>query len=1212
MLPWFLAEYCGVRPKPVLIGSTALCMLLFFINLTQPYTLLYSEIHGIDRLLLPWGEDVLLPLATASIWGNISAVYLLFVPIFGLYLLVKRLRFDRKRSVRNMILAMALLLVTLTQAVLVRIMGLHNFPPLGMFGFLSMVIIMGMTLARELRDDQKRAEEALQDSEHKTRAILDKSFVFIGLMSPEGILLDANRTSLELIGVSPQDVFNKPFWESPWWSHSTELQNKLRESIKSAATGIEIRFEASHPTIDGNLRYVDFSLRPVKNELGAIIYLIPEGHDITERKQAEENLKESERKLTTLLGNLPGLAYRCKNDPDWTMIFMSEGCFELTGYYPKELVGNHLNSYGNLIHLDDADMVWQKVQDATNNHTLWQIEYRIHTKEGKEKWVWEQGCGVYNNAGVLEVLEGFITDITERKYAEEALTKSEEKYRYIVDNAPIGIFQRNLEGQYNYCNITLANHFECNNIDEFLENYNAIPLRWANLNKYAEYLELLMNKGKVLGFEVETKLINGKTKWFSLFTELDTSSSVLNGFSVDITERKLAEDELVQSEARLSALLSSMKDIIFEIDLDGRFEGYYAQDTKGLYIPPDFFIKKPFNEVLPLNVSKLLKEAIDNIYEGKQFEQFEYSLIIENNIQYESAIVTPRYNTSKEIIGITVVCRDITERKMNESILIKLYTAINFSKASIIITDIEGNIEFTNPFFSQITGYSKDEYLGKNPRILKSGIHSVEFYKTMWDTIKLGNTWEGELCNRKKNGELYWEKSIITPIKNEKAEIVNFVAIKSDITLEKKHKYLNDITLEIFEKAEHLTIEDILKYSIELGIKLTDSEIGFFHFVNDDQETISLQAWSAKTMDICNIPTLDKHYPISKAGVWVDCFIQKKPVIHNDYTSLSHKKGLPEGHATITRDLSVPVIIENKVVAIFGVGNKNLGYNETDAEFLSIFADSVWNIIRRKKAEIDTNKARRKAEESDHLKTQFLLNMSHEVRTPMNAINGFSSMLNKKDLSDEKRSLFTSIIISSSNQLQSIVDNILTISLLETKQEKIWLEPVCINTILSDLYATINIQAQKKQISLFVNQQLSDKQSEIYIDKTKLIQILSNLIGNALKFTHEGFVEFGYTLESNIESESDDPDKGDKIQFYIRDTGIGIEPEMQEKIFERFAQVEIGMAKQYGGNGLGLSISKGFIELLGGKIWVNSEFGKGSTFYFTIPYNPVKEIGKIV
>lgn len=257
------------------------------------------------------------------------------------------------------------------------------------------------------------------------------------------------------------------------------------------------------------------------------------------------------------------------------------------------------------------------------------------------------------------------------------------------------------------------------------------------------------------------------------------------------------------------------------------------------------------------------------------------------------------------------------------------------------------------------------------------------------------------------------------------------------------------------------------------------------------------------------------------------------------------------------------------------------------------------DITDRKLQEQELLKAKEKAEESDRLKTQFLLNMSHEIKTPMNAINGFSNLLNKPDLSDEKRKSFTSIIINSSNQLQSIVENILTISALETKVERTIIQPVSINSIIVDLLAIFKTQASNHNISLYSKQELTDKQSEIYTDKTKVTQILTNLISNAIKFTHEGYVEFGYNLKNN------------ELEFYVKDTGIGIKPELQEKIFERFIQVEMGLTRRYGGNGLGLAISKGFVELLGGKFWLHSEIEKGSTFYFSIPYKHVHEIEKI-
>jgi len=285
-----------------------------------------------------------------------------------------------------------------------------------------------------------------------------------------------------------------------------------------------------------------------------------------------------------------------------------------------------------------------------------------------------------------------------------------------------------------------------------------------------------------------------------------------------------------------------------------------------------------------------------------------------------------------------------------------------------------------------------------------------------------------------------------------------------------------------------------------------------------------------------------------------------------------------------------------------------VGYQYKPDHFVAAFLE----ITKRKQAEIQLQEmneklnqtnielllAKDKVEESDQLKTAFLQNMSHEIRTPMNAIIGFTGFLDNPDLSIEKRKSFTSIIQNSTNQLLSIITDILSISAIETKQEKASIDKVCINNIIVDLLAIFKTQALTHNISLYAKQQLTDIQSNIYTDKTKVTQILTNLITNALKFTHEGFIEFGYILKNEF------------IEFYVKDSGIGIKTEMQEKIFERFRQANENINKQYGGTGLGLAISKAFAELLGGKIWVQSELEKGSTFYFTIPYKPVYEIDK--
>jgi signal transduction histidine kinase len=240
--------------------------------------------------------------------------------------------------------------------------------------------------------------------------------------------------------------------------------------------------------------------------------------------------------------------------------------------------------------------------------------------------------------------------------------------------------------------------------------------------------------------------------------------------------------------------------------------------------------------------------------------------------------------------------------------------------------------------------------------------------------------------------------------------------------------------------------------------------------------------------------------------------------------------------------------------------------------------------------------AKEKAEESDRLKTSFLQNISHEIRTPMNAIVGFSGILENPDVTEERRRSFITIIQNSSQHLLSIVDDILTIASLETKQEKTNIQKTSINTIFSDLLEIFSIQASNQKISFKSNPGLSDKDSEIYTDGTKFNQVMSNLLTNALKFTSQGSIEFGYELTENQTNKY--------LLFYVKDTGIGIKKEMHDKIFDRFRQVSESKDKKYGGTGLGLAISKAFVEMLDGKIWVESELNKGSIFYFTIPYNP--------
>lgn len=295
------------------------------------------------------------------------------------------------------------------------------------------------------------------------------------------------------------------------------------------------------------------------------------------------------------------------------------------------------------------------------------------------------------------------------------------------------------------------------------------------------------------------------------------------------------------------------------------------------------------------------------------------------------------------------------------------------------------------------------------------------------------------------------------------------------------------------------------------------------------------------------------------------------------------------------------IIVEREIIGkkkepiLIEMNSKRLDDNYLIASFR--------DLTERQKAEQtirESNKqlklAKEKAEYSDKLKSEFLANMSHEIRTPMNGIMGFSDMLNDPELEVDKRNYYTSIIINSSNQLKRIIDDILEISELETKQIKVVNTEVCINNLLLELFSIYDSKAKDNKTPIYISKPLNDIESTILTDEVKLRKILNNLIDNALHYTSEGHIEVGYKLKDNV------------LEFHVKDTGIGIKDEMQHLIFERFSQEDKSLSRRYGGLGLGLSIAKENSELLGGSIFVDSKKGEGSTFYFTIPYIQSKEI----
>jgi signal transduction histidine kinase/CheY-like chemotaxis protein/ABC-type amino acid transport substrate-binding protein len=412
----------------------------------------------------------------------------------------------------------------------------------------------------------------------------------------------------------------------------------------------------------------------------------------------------------------------------------------------------------------------------------------------------------------------------------------------------------------------------------------------------------------------------------------------------------------------------------------------------------------------------------------------------------------------------------------------------------------------------------------------------------------------------------------------------------SNLALQVDELRLNAM-LKLSESASQMSERELLQHGLEEAERLTGSTIGYLHFINADQETIELYAWSHATLKLCTAAH-DSHYPVKQAGIWADTVRFQRPVVHNDYPHMEGRYGIPEGHFPLLRHMAVPVMEGERVRMIVGVGNKPGNYEDADVRELQLIGDSLWKIVSLQRALAALERARDQAEAASRAKSTFLANMSHELRTPMNAIMGMTSLA-LRHAEDPKLRDQLQKIDAASTHLLHVINDILDISKIEAERLTLEHADFRLGEVLENLMSLIGHKASEKGLALHVDLPADLPARMLNGDPLRLEQILLNLAGNALKFTPSGAI----TLRARVVADNADDLL---LRWEVQDTGIGISVADQQRLFTAFEQADGSLTRKYGGTGLGLAISKRLARMMGGEIGVASEPGRGSTFWFTV------------
>ncbi len=1012
----------------------------------------------------------------------------------------------------------------------------------------------GMTsgLAGALNSFVESASKAAIAAENRTRellAIVEGAGEAVAKIDEDGMFIYVNPTAAERVGARHEEIVGKKMSEL----FPPEVAHEQIEDIRRAIASGERMVTERVTFLRGEPRWYRTVIQPlprIEGRKGAAAIV---ASDITDQKRACDALRESEERYRTLVES--SLDAICVVDEDGIFRFVNSAAARMAGRKVQEIVGRSLR---DVFPKETADAHMAGIMRAIESGRGYFGESKSELG-GETRFFRDSICPLPPLPDGKRAALVFATDITERRRAEDALRESEAKYRSVVENITDVFYRTDANGAVIMVSPSACRVLGYDSLDEIIGR--RADSFYLNPKDREKLLARLAESGNVKDYPVILKRKDGSQIYVStdshFYRGADGKILGVEGIFRDVTDRVRAEAALRESEERYRTIIENTSDIIYSADSDGTIR-FVSKNLERYGYRPDEIIGRPLSDVLKIigvseDRERVLSEFRETITTGREFPTiFRAKDRNGRGIWFEEHGKAIR-GEGGEIRGAIGVIRDVTERMRAEEALktseTKYRELVENANSIILRMDTAGNVTFFNEFAETFFGYHAEEILGRNvvgTIFSRSDSSGRDMASMIRDIAKRPYLYPTNTCeNVRRNGDHVWVAWTNKAIYGEDGSVKEILCIGNDITDRRR--------------AEEAARREAAK----LAAIISGMQEGVV-FANASGTIVEVNEYFCRLVGMSRGQLLGRrfeqfHSPDTRK------FLGE---------TLEHFKSNPN---------SDPLVVHRRM------GNADVIIRLQPIYSEGRYEGTVVNLIDVS----ELVKARRIAEEASRAKSEFLANVSHEIRTPMTGIMGYADLLAETSL-DERQREYVRTISSCGRALLDIINDILDLSKIEAGRIEIEAEEFDVADVLESAMSAVRASAASKGLALAM--EIAPGAPSVFVgDPVRVRQVLVNLLGNAVKFTDKGKVS-----ARAAPAPSDVAPLG-SLLFEVSDTGVGIPEDKQEAIFEAFVQADGSTTRKFGGTGLGLAICRKLVDLMGGRIWVKSCRGAGSTFYFSIP-----------